>query len=38
MITLEEKIQQLHKWLKKMNYNIAEKVNANDYLLVPEEN
>tara|TARA_R110002012_G_scaffold7323_1_gene34533 strand:- start:877 stop:1542 length:666 start_codon:yes stop_codon:yes gene_type:complete len=32
------KIQKLHKWLTQMNYTIAEKVNANDYLLVPKEN
>ncbi len=30
-----KKIIQLHKWLKKMNYTIEEKVTANDYLLVP---
>ena len=32
------KIQKLHKWLTEMNYTIEEKVNANDYLLVPKEN
>ena len=31
------KIQKLHKWLTEMNYTIEEKVNANDYLLVPNQ-
>lgn len=30
-----KKIEELHKWLTQMNYTIEEKVNANDYLLVP---
>ena len=34
----QKRIMELHNWLKEMNYTIAENVNANDYLLVPEEN